>query len=166
MVDKSFQWVGVGVAYGGGQMWVAEVFMNGDAPPLPPGNPIGSLDNVVRGPGMIGVQGWALDPNTVQPIMVHVYVDGPSDPGDRRRTRTGPTSARRFRGYGNAHGYSTNIGVGPGDHTVCTYAINVYNGTGNPQLGCRLVRNTPFGSLDKASPSPSGHERLRLGHRP
>ena len=32
-------WVGVGVAYGGGQMWVAEVFMNGDAPPPPPGKP-------------------------------------------------------------------------------------------------------------------------------
>jgi hypothetical protein len=35
MVDGSFQWVGVGVAYGGGQLYVAEVFMNGDAPAAP-----------------------------------------------------------------------------------------------------------------------------------
>ncbi len=35
MVDPSFHWVGVGVAYGGGQMYVAEVFMDGDAPPGP-----------------------------------------------------------------------------------------------------------------------------------
>jgi hypothetical protein len=155
MVDKSFQWVGVGVAYGGGQMWVAEVFMNGDAPPPPPGNPIGSLDNTARGPGMIGVQGWAIDPNTVKPIMVHVYVDGRPIKAIGANTNR-PDIGARYGGYGNAHGYSTNVPVGPGDHTVCTYAINVYNGTGNPQLGCRLVRNTPFGSLDRATPSPWG----------
>ena len=33
MVDSSVHWVGVGVAYGGGQMYVAEVFMDGDPPP-------------------------------------------------------------------------------------------------------------------------------------
>jgi hypothetical protein len=32
MVDGSFHWIGVGVAYGGGGMYVAEVFMDGDAP--------------------------------------------------------------------------------------------------------------------------------------
>jgi hypothetical protein len=39
MVDGAFQWIGVGVSYGGGQMWVAEVFMNGDGPPAPAVNP-------------------------------------------------------------------------------------------------------------------------------
>ena len=34
MVDRAFHWIGVGVAYGGGQMYVAEVFMDGDPPPL------------------------------------------------------------------------------------------------------------------------------------
>ena len=33
MVDGAVRWVGVGVAYGNGQMYVAEVFMDGDAPP-------------------------------------------------------------------------------------------------------------------------------------
>ena len=36
MVDGAFHWIGVGVAYGGGQMYVAEVFMDGDAPPASP----------------------------------------------------------------------------------------------------------------------------------
>ena len=31
MLDGAFGYVGVGVAYGGGQMWVSEVFMQGDA---------------------------------------------------------------------------------------------------------------------------------------
>ena len=30
MVDAAFRWIGVGVAYGNGQMYVAEVFMDGD----------------------------------------------------------------------------------------------------------------------------------------
>ena len=76
MLDRRFQWVGIGVAYGGGQMWVAEVFMDGDGPPVPSGNPVGRLDNAVRGPGVIGVQGWALDPDLTRPIQVHIYVDG------------------------------------------------------------------------------------------
>ncbi len=36
MVDPSFHWIGVGVAYGSGGMYVAEVFMDGDPPPQPP----------------------------------------------------------------------------------------------------------------------------------
>jgi hypothetical protein len=39
MVDGTFQWIGVGVAYGAGRMWVAVEFMNGAAPPAPPPPP-------------------------------------------------------------------------------------------------------------------------------
>jgi hypothetical protein len=39
MVDPAFQWVGLGVAYGNGRMWVAMEFMNGAAPPPPPPPP-------------------------------------------------------------------------------------------------------------------------------
>jgi hypothetical protein len=152
MMDRSFQWVGIGVAYGQGQMWVAEVFMNGAGPPAPSGNPIGTLDNAVRGPGMIGVSGWTLDPNTVGPVQVHVYVDGRINKVISADIPRGDVAAG-FPGYGSRHGYSTNVAVGRGDHTVCTYAINVFNGQGNPQLGCRGVTNAPFGSLDSAAPS-------------
>lgn len=38
MVDPAFHWVGVGVAYRGSQMYVAEVFMDGAAPP--PSGPV------------------------------------------------------------------------------------------------------------------------------
>ena len=47
MVDPAFRWVGVGVAYGNGQMYVAEVFMDGDAPPAP--NPYLAFDSRGRG---------------------------------------------------------------------------------------------------------------------
>jgi hypothetical protein len=152
MIDRSFQWVGIGVAYGQGQMWVAEVFMNGAGPPAPSGNPIGSLENAVRGPGMIGVSGWAIDPNITGPVQVHIYVDGRINKAitaDVPRNDIGG----RFPGYGPWHGFNTNVAVGIGDHIVCAYAINVFDGQGNPQIGCSAVTNMPFGSLDAATPS-------------
>jgi hypothetical protein len=155
MLDKRFNYVGIGVAYGAGQMWVAQVFMDGDAPPAPPGNPLGSLDRAVRGPGLIGVHGWALDPDLRRPIAVHIYVDGRAVKAMNANWGR-PDVGASFPGYGNHHGYSANIAVGPGDHNVCVYAINEYNGRGNPNLGCKVVRNTPFGALDVARPSPSG----------
>jgi Cysteine-rich secretory protein family len=156
MVDRSFQWVGVGVAYGGGQMWVAEVFMNGVGPaPAPPKLPIGSLDLAVRGPGVIGVHGWTLDPDTTNPLAVHIYVDG-RGVGATTANQARADIGRLYPHYGPAHGYSANVAVSPGDHRVCTYAINQYNGASNPQLGCLTVRNTPMGHLDGAKPSPSG----------
>ncbi len=47
MVDPAFHWIGVGIAYGGGQMYVAEVFMDGDAPPGP--SPLLAFDSHGRG---------------------------------------------------------------------------------------------------------------------
>ncbi|MBM3674105.1 MAG: CAP domain-containing protein [Actinobacteria bacterium] len=35
MVDAQFRYIGVGVSYGGGQLYVVEVFMDGDPPPIP-----------------------------------------------------------------------------------------------------------------------------------
>ncbi len=39
MLDPAFQWIGVGVAYGAGRVWVAVEFMNGAPPPAPPPPP-------------------------------------------------------------------------------------------------------------------------------
>ena len=47
IVDGAVHWLGVGVAYGNGQMYVAEVFMDGDAPPGP--NPFLAFDTHGRG---------------------------------------------------------------------------------------------------------------------
>jgi len=68
MVDPAFGWVGVGVSYGGGQMWVAEVFMQGAPPPAPPVNPAILLQLQWAGRAIAArPQGgfWALDGNGV-----------------------------------------------------------------------------------------------------
>jgi len=104
------------------------------------GTPIGNLEQVSGSTGAIQVSGWALDPDTPNPIEVHVYVDGGG-------YNLGPTSVARpdvaqaFPGYGELHGFSWTVPVSPGPHDVCTFAINVGYGT-HGQLGCRTVTST------------------------
>ncbi len=40
------------------------------------GNTVGSLDSSTRRPGAVLLHGWAIDPDTVNSVPIHVYVDG------------------------------------------------------------------------------------------
>lgn len=109
-------------------------------------DPFGSLDLAVGTEAGVRVAGWALDPNTADPIDVHLYVDGAIVAGvTAGLVRTDVESAHPS--YGSNHGFDTTVAVGPGDHSVCAYAINVYAGN-NVALGCRTVTTNPFGSFD------------------
>jgi hypothetical protein len=73
MVDPAFGWVGVGVAYGGGHMYVAQVFMDGDGPPGP--NPLLAYDTTGRAIAARASGGfWTLAGNGV----VHAYEGAPN----------------------------------------------------------------------------------------
>ena len=109
--------------------------------------------------GPLTVNGWAIDPDTSDPIDVHVYVDG-GWAGALRADTSRPDVGRAVPGYGDAHGYQAVFGgFAPGVHQVCTFAINVGPyGTTNPQLGCAsfTVPGDPFGSLDGVTAVPGG----------
>jgi len=112
--------------------------------PLPV-DPIGANESVVPyGPGAARVTGWAIDPDVVDPIDVHVYVDGVSAAAV---TANGPRPdiGASHPGYGNNHGFTATVSTGGGTHQVCAYGINAPGTPGfNPQLGCRQV-TVPFG---------------------
>jgi len=115
--------------------------------------PIGSLDRVDVGRGVVVAHGWALDRDGSAPIMVHVYVDGDfkaSAMANRRRTDVGDA-----HGMGNYHGFVVRAPVGNGRHRVCVVAINDGSGV-NPTLGCETVRGNgkpartaPIGLIDE-----------------
>jgi hypothetical protein len=113
------------------------------------GSPIGSLDVARLVPGVgVNVGGWAFDPDTGNSIPVHVYVDGQGTALTANGNR--PDVGAVFPGYGPAHGFSSTIATGPGQHTVCAYGINVLSGA-NSSLGCKVVNvptGSPIGSLD------------------
>ncbi len=112
------------------------------------GNPIGRVDRTSYSPAGLRISGWALDPNTVAPIKVPVYVDG------RARAVTTASLARpdighAFPGYGNDHGFAVTIPIGGGPHMVCAYGINVGVGS-NATIGCSgfTTPTAPVGAID------------------
>ena len=119
------------------------------------GNPFGNLVSVARVPGSVSLQGWAIDPDTTGTVAVHVYVDG-AWAGQSVAGVARPDVGAAYTGWSANHGFAFNVAVGPGDHTVCAYAINVGSGSTNPALGCQRVVGNPLGSLDAASSSGSG----------
>jgi GH25 family lysozyme M1 (1,4-beta-N-acetylmuramidase) len=112
------------------------------------GSPFGVLDSVSPGFGGVSVGGWAIDPDSVNPIQVHVYVAGAGTPLAAAQARGDVGVA--YPGFGANHGFSGFVPTGSGLQQVCAYGINV-GGGGNRLLGCRTVdvpTGAPFGSID------------------
>lgn len=124
-----------------------------------PPDPIGSVDWATGGLNSISVAGWTVDPDGGEtPIALHVYVDGAF-------AGSGETSVQRddvaalYPGHGNKLGYGFTVPAAPGSHRVCVYAINVNEGSINPELGCKVVSafdNSPFGTADLIQRTPLG----------
>jgi GH25 family lysozyme M1 (1,4-beta-N-acetylmuramidase) len=115
------------------------------------GSPFGALDTVTFENGSLRVTGWAVDPETVSSIPVHVYVQGQGYALTANWNR--PDIAGGLPAYGAAHGFDNLLPAPEGRQTVCAYAINV--GAGNHSLlGCREVvipMGSPIGHIDGAS---------------
>jgi hypothetical protein len=121
--------------------------------------PFGSFDSATSGSGSINLTGWAIDPDTNDPIDVHVFVDW-VDRGRHRADRVRSDVAAVVPGYGDRHGFSVKIaGIGTGPKQVCIWAVNVGpHGNHDPLLGCRTVTISanPFGHYDTLQATPSG----------
>ena len=98
--------------------------------------PIGYVDTFTTTSRGFTVSGWSLDPDTTASTQVHVYVDGAGYPTVADLPR--PDVGAAF-GMGDLHGYSLTIDVAPGQHSVCTYGVNV--GPGESTLfECRTIQ--------------------------
>jgi GH25 family lysozyme M1 (1,4-beta-N-acetylmuramidase) len=106
------------------------------------GSPTGTLDGASGGRGSVTVWGWTVDPDTTEATVTHIYVDGViRDAVLSDDSRPDVAAGSPFTGYGAEHGYRALItGLAPGDHDVCTYAINVTGRDYNTFLGCRGFR--------------------------
>ena len=118
--------------------------------------PIGALDTVVRVPGGVRVGGWAIDPESLDPIFVHVYVDsvGTATNADARRQDVGSV----FPIYGDNHGFDQVVETpSEGAVRICAWGINSGPGV-QTLLGCRVVNiaHSPIGSLDSIGRTSAG----------
>ncbi len=112
--------------------------------------------------GSLQVSGYAVDPDTVQPIGVTYTVDG-------KKVTTGTadqasaTAAKAYPGYYSKHGFQATLtGIGPGKHTVCVVGTNV--GGGKDASACSTVAMTsgnPVLLLDEVSSPAAGQVKVR-----
>lgn len=109
--------------------------------------PVGFVESIVPGPGGATVKGWAFDPDTTDPIQVHVYVDGVGKGFPANGSR--PDIVAAYPGAGPNSGFDAFVSMSVGTHQVCVYAIN--NGAGgNPTLTCASVKVTAPADLGRA----------------
>jgi SpoIID/LytB domain protein len=104
------------------------------------------------------VTGWAVDPDTHNPINVHLYVDGVWA-GATTAGLDGATQAdAAYPGYGTLHGFSISANLSAGTHSLCAYAINVGQGTTNPLLGCVQITGdgNPIGNFERVTNTSAG----------
>jgi hypothetical protein len=99
--------------------------------------PFGSLDGVTGIPGGVSVAGWAMDPDSLDPVDVHVYADGAYVTAFTANAER-PDVDNVFH-RGSRFGYARNVALATGSHEVCVFAINVATGADNPRLGCATV---------------------------
>ena len=110
-------------------------------------SPFGDTKTTVV-PGGVQLRGWTIDPETVAPLDVHVYIDGRGQSIKADKSR--PDVGRTYPGYGDNHGIDQRFDLVPGKHSVCAFGINVGQG-GNTLLGCQDVTvpaGSPFGGTD------------------
>jgi hypothetical protein len=129
--------IGVNTKYGSGDSAPSctTVTMNLD--------PYGAFESVARaanGGSNIVAKGWAIDPETTDPINVQVSVDGTVSTVKANVSR--PDVASAHPGAGALHGFLTNISelTTDGEHNVCVSAVNVGGGSkATVPLGCKIV---------------------------
>lgn len=100
-------------------------------------SPFGNIEVIQATPGKFRVAGWAADPNTKDPIAVHVYVGsiGTAFTADLERSDVGAA----YPTVGARHGFDVTVPAnGAGDVAVCVYGINVGFG-GHSLLACRTL---------------------------
>jgi hypothetical protein len=116
-------------------------------------SPFGVLDVLSVGKGVITVAGWALDPDSTDPIQVHVYVSGQGTPILANGPR--PDVDAAFHKGAN-HGFSATLAAAPGVQQVLVYAINVGSGS-NVLIANRTIEiGSPLGALERVDPAGGG----------
>lgn len=145
--------VGIGTVRTAGGLYVTVRFAKARSGIGAGSNPFGSYDSLAwTGPATLTASGWAIDPDTANPINVLPVIDGiwrnvVTANGSR------PDVGAAYPAFGANHGFTVPLGyITPGPHEVCLHGVNVGAGSAT-KLGCRtaIVPADPFGVLDSVT---------------
>jgi hypothetical protein len=120
------------------------------------GLPLGNVESAVISEGKAVVTGWALDPDTSDPIDVHVYVNG-AGAGATTANGSRPDVGAAYPGSGSSHGFRVTVPLQAGLNQVCVFGINVPGPAVNPEIGCASLdlKVLPFGYVAAAGGADS-----------
>lgn len=105
-------------------------------------SPTGHLDSAARaGNQSVRLVGWIIDPDTDDPVVGSVSVDG-REVGTLVASSTRSELPFFFPSFSAAHGFDASFPAGAGTHSFCVRARNVGNGS-DAVLGCRSVSVFP-----------------------
>ena len=76
------------------------------------------------------IVGWALDPDTSDPVNVTLIADG---------TTVATVPANRAGSPHTGHIFNARVNLPNGKHTICAVAVNLSFGTGNSAPSCKTV---------------------------
>lgn len=121
-----------------------------------PGTPFGHFDRATNSFETIGIRGWAIDPQTADPVRVEVRRNGAlvaTTPADADRADI----AAKYPHYGAAHGIQVAVPAVAGRNEICVRILGV-GGGGNKDLGCRTVVHAvdPVGAFEAISSTELG----------
>lgn len=138
-------------SYGNRNFWV---FYNQWFPgnQLPPDVPFGNLELGTTTINAATLRGWAIDPNTKDPIDLHLYVNGVWG-GSWKANKARADVGAAYPQFGANHGFEFSFGVGQGTFEACVFGINVGAGS-NRLIGCKTLSTPsgpPVGNVESAT---------------
>lgn len=110
--------------------------------------PVGFWDTTTVAGAEVTAVGWALDPDTTQPVTVRAYVDG-ALAGQVAANGSRPDIGTAF-GLGDAHGFAIAVAATAGSHRLCLALVDVPGG-GESSLTCQYVTVTQVQSVPPAA---------------
>jgi len=121
-------------------------------------DPIGGVTSLTSALGSVSFTGWALDPDSADPLTTALTVDGtPSSVVPTAVSR--PDVAARYPGVSGTQGVAAQLTLPQGNHTVCLVASNAAGTEGSDTtVGCRTVavQHSPVGAVDLVRRQPGG----------
>ena len=121
-------------------------------------NPVGGVTSLTSALGSVSFTGWALDPDSPDPLSTSLTVDGvPSSVVPTAVSR--PDIAAQYPGVSSTQGVAAQLTLPEGTHTVCLVAPNAAGTAGSDAtVGCRAVKvqHSPVGAVDLVRRQPGG----------
>jgi hypothetical protein len=102
------------------------------------------------------ITGWAVDPDTTDPIQVKLFGDG---------KRLGTVTADGTKGSLPGHQFTGTVTLSNGKHTVCAVAVNAKYGAGNSPAKCATITLNfdPYGKYESLARAPKSNDIIASG---